>query len=61
MAARYMNYFAINEDDQFEIVAFQTQEKDVLNLDKAMHAVENLTNQQNKGWDFFIELFTMIY
>ena len=57
MAARYMNYFAIDEDDQFEIVAFQTKEKDKLSLDKAMQAVENLTNQQNKGSDFFRKLF----
>ena len=61
MAARYMNYFAIDEDDQFEIVAFQTKEKDVLSLDKAMQAVENLTNQQNKGSEFFIDLFIIDY
>ena len=58
MAVRYMNRFAIEEDDQFEIAAIQTMdidnENDVIEkLDKAMQAVENLTKQQNQGIDYF--------
>ena len=66
IAVRYMNRFAIEEDDQFEIAAIQTvdswNENDVIEkLDKAMQAVENLTNQQNKGSEFFIDLFIIDY
>ena len=58
MVVRYMNLFAIEEDDQFEIAAIQTvdswNENDVIEkLDKAMQAVENLTKQQNQGMDYF--------
>ena len=58
LAVRYMNRFAIEEDDQFEIAAIQAvdflEENDVIEkLDKAMQAVENLTKQQNQGIDYF--------
>lgn len=64
IASKYMNRFAIDEDDQFEIAAFQTNEFhppfqidafgnfDSLlgeTLDEALKAVENLTKQQNKA------------
>ena len=58
MAVRYMNRFAVEEDDQFEIAAFQTvdsqNEIDIIEkLNKAMQAVKNLTKQQNQGIDYF--------
>ena len=59
IAVRYMNRFAIEEDDQFEIAAIQTldseyDENDVIEkLDKAMQAVENLAKQQNQGMGYF--------
>ena len=58
IAVRYMNRFAIEEDDQFEIAAIQNvdgwNKNDVIEkLDKAMQAVENLTKQQNQGIDYF--------
>lgn len=54
IAARFMNRFVIDEDDQFEIAAFQSvaeiKESEWLDkLDKAMQAVENLTKKQNQG------------
>lgn len=58
IAVRYLNRFAIEEDDQFEIATVQTL--DILNendvcykLDTAMTAVDNLTKQQNKGMSYF--------
>ena len=58
IAAKYMNRFAIKEDDQFEIAAIQTvnrrNKNDVIEkLDNAMQAVKNLTKQQNQGMDYF--------
>ena len=54
MAVRYMNRFAIEEDDKFEIASVQTaeffDEDDQLSkLDKAMQAVVKLTNQLTEG------------
>ena len=58
MAVRYMNRFAVEEDDQFEIAAFLTvdnqNEIDIIEkLNKAMQAVKNLTKLQNQGMDYF--------
>ena len=65
IAVTYMNRFAIKEDDQFEIAAFQTvirsakvHENDVLKkLDEAMEsvmrAVKNLTKLQTEGLGYF--------
>lgn len=59
IAASYMNTFAIDEDNQFEIAAIETLDQlDRLDgnamqkkFDKAMQTVENLTKQQNEGMD----------
>ena len=67
IAARYMNWFAINEDDQNEIASIQTKHLswlyDPMTIEKvivssefkteAIQAVENLRKQQNKGKDYF--------
>ena len=58
MAVRYMNRFAVEEDDQFEIAAFQTVDSqnviDIIEkVNKAMQAVKNLTKLQNQGMDYF--------
>jgi len=58
MAVRYMNRFAIEEDDQFEIASVQTaeyfdQDDRLYKLDKAMQAVVKLTNQIIEGWVYF--------
>ena len=48
MAMKYINHFAINEDDQFEIAAIKTIDKDTMPLefDQAIEAAENLTKLQ---------------
>ena len=48
IAMKYINHFAINEDDQFEIAAIKTIYKDTmpLELDQAIEAAENLTKLQ---------------
>ena len=66
IAARYMNCFAINEDDQFEIASIQTIDQyDPIAIEKvilaelkikSIQAVENLTKQQNKGKDYFYRI-----
>ena len=60
IATSYMNTFAIDEHNQFEIAAIQTLDYSdrfdrkglEKKLDKAMQAVENLTKQQNEGLDY---------
>ena len=54
MAVRYMNRFAIEEDDQFEIASVQTadyydEDDQLYKLDKAMQAAVKLTNQIIEG------------
>ena len=58
MAKRYMNRFAIEEDNQFEIAAIQTVDHRYQNdktnkLEKAIQTVDNLTKQQSKGLGYF--------
>ena len=64
MAVRYMNRFAVEEDDQFEIAAFLTvdnqNEIDIIEkLNKAMQAVKNLTKLQNQGMDYFRRILSI--
>ena len=54
IAMRYMNRFAIEEDDQFEIASVQNvkyffRDDQLYKLDKAMQAVVRLTNQITEG------------
>ena len=56
-----MNCFAINENDQFEIAAFQslfqTTEIHVhFDENKALQAVENLTRKQMEGLYYFYRI-----
>ena len=75
MAARYMNWFAINEDDQFEIASIQTKhlswlyypiaiEKVIVFSEfktEAIQALENLRKQQNKGKDYFYRIQEIVF
>ena len=71
MAARYMNWFAINEDDQFEIASIQTIDQyDPITIEKVIlaelknntiQAVENLRKQQNKGKDYFYRIQEIVF
>ena len=66
IASRYMNSFAIDENNQFEVAALQLTDKFEGDysieekLNKAMKAVEKLTHLQNKGKEFlFIKKFLL--
>ena len=71
MAARYMNWFAINEDAQFEIASIQTIDQyDPITIEKVIlaelknntiQAVENLRKQQNKGKDYFYRIQEIVF
>ena len=71
IAARYMNWFAINEDDQFEIASIQTIDQyDPITIEKVIlaelknntiQAVENLRKQQNKGKDYFYRIQEIVF
>ena len=75
IAARYMNWFAINEDDQFEIASIQTKHLswlyDPIAIEKvivfsefkteAIEAVENLRKQENKGKDYFYRIQEIVF
>ena len=61
IAARYLNHFAIQEDDQFEVAAIQTLDYEDQNevfekVDKAMKAIENLQKKHNQGSDYFFKI-----
>ena len=66
-----MNWFAINEDDQFEIASIQTIDQyDPITIEKVIlaelknntiQAVENLRKQQNKGKDYFYRIQEIVF
>ena len=66
-----MNWFAINEDDQFEIAFIQTIDQyDPIAIEKvilaelkikSIQAVENLRKQQNKGKDYFYPIQEIVF
>ena len=62
-----MNYFAIDENDQFEIAAFQSffqTEEDIYIDEKELQAVENLSRKQMEGLYYFYRiqfLYTKYY
>lgn len=57
IATRCINSFAINENDQSEIVTVISNSHDydtrVSWLDQVMQAVKNLSKQQNEGTAYF--------
>ena len=66
-----MNWFAINEDAQFEIASIQTIDQyDPITIEKVIlaelknntiQAVENLRKQQNKGKDYFYRIQEIVF
>ena len=59
IATKYMNYFAIDENDQFEIAAFQSffqTEEDIYIDEKELQAVENLSRKQMEGLYYFYRI-----
>ena len=64
IATKYINHFAIDENDQFEIAAFQNLKKgrDVyFDEDKALQAVKNLSRKQMEGLYYFHLIQFLIY